>query len=145
MTTKPIVAATDGSAESLSAVEWAAREGRLHGAPLRIVSAADTLPRMMPPLQTSGIETVAESIRNNRDRALAAAAKAAAAMAPGLLIDTDPVDGPPAVAVTQAAAGAQLLVVGSRGAGAFSAMLLGSVSRYAAIHAACPVAIVPSD
>ena len=45
--------------------------------------------------QVVDIETVAASIRKNRDQALAAAAQAAAAMAPGLLIDTDPLDGPP--------------------------------------------------
>ena len=40
MNMKPIVAATDGSEESLRAVEWAAGEAILHAAPLRIVSAA---------------------------------------------------------------------------------------------------------
>ena len=40
MTTKSLVAATDGSEESLRAVEWAATEAVLHGALLRIVSAA---------------------------------------------------------------------------------------------------------
>ena len=38
MAEKPIVAATDGSEESLRAVDWAAREAVLRGAPLRIVS-----------------------------------------------------------------------------------------------------------
>ena len=45
MSVKPIVAATDGSEESLRAVGWAAREAVLRGAPLRIVSVAATLPR----------------------------------------------------------------------------------------------------
>ena len=40
MAEKPIVAATDGSEESLRAVDWAAREAELRGLPLRIVSAA---------------------------------------------------------------------------------------------------------
>ena len=39
MITKPLVAATDGSDESLRAVEWAAREAAVRGASLRIVSA----------------------------------------------------------------------------------------------------------
>jgi nucleotide-binding universal stress UspA family protein len=145
MTTRPIVAATDGSRESIQAVEWAAREAMLHGSPLRIVSAADILPRMAPPTQAVHIEAVADAMLNNRDRALASAAKAASDIAPDLLIDTDPLDGPAAIAVTHAGAGAHLLVVGSRGAGAFSAMLLGSVSRYAAVHAACPVVVVREE
>ena len=58
------------------------------------------------------------------------------------MIVTDPVDGPPARAVAESGSGASMLVVGSRGAGAFTALLLGSVSRYAAAHAACPVVVV---
>ncbi|GEM_PF-5601710 len=66
MTAKPIVAATDGSEESLLAVEWAAREATLRGAPLRIVSAADLLPRMVEGHGGSGIDTVSDVIRKNR-------------------------------------------------------------------------------
>jgi nucleotide-binding universal stress UspA family protein len=145
MTEKPIVAATDGSEESLLAVEWAVREATLRGAPLRIVSAADLLPRMVEGHGGSDMNTVSDAIRTNRDRALSVAARRAADMAPGLLIDTDPLDGPSAEAVTQTASGALMLVVGSRGRGAFAALVLGSVSRYAAIHAPGPVVVIREE
>jgi nucleotide-binding universal stress UspA family protein len=141
MTTKPIVVGTDGSAQAARAVEWAAREAVLRGAPLRIVSAAEMPPRMSAPAPDTGVETVATHLIGDRDRALAAGASAALAAAPELLIDTDPVDGAPAQAVADSGSGAQLLVVGSDGHGSFAAMTLGSVSRYAAVHASCPVAV----
>ena len=142
MNVKPIVAATDGSEESLRAVEWAAGEAILHAAPLRIVSAAP-LPPVMTALQIRpDRDHVADFIRSERDLALDAAASRAARVAPGLVIVTDPVAGPPAQAVTESGSGAAMLVVGSRGAGAFTALTLGSVSRYAAAHAACPVVVV---
>ena len=80
-----------------------------------------------------------------RDRALAAAAERAAKTAPGVLIDTDPLHGPAAQAVTESGSGALMLVLGSRGIGAFTALLLGSVSRYAASHASCPVVVVRDE
>jgi nucleotide-binding universal stress UspA family protein len=142
MSAQPIVAATDGSEESLRAAEWAAREAALRGTPLRIVSAAALLPRMIGGHAMSGYDTVADTMREHRDQALAAAAERAVKAAPGLLIVSDHLDGPPAEAVTASGSGALMLVVGSRGVGAFAAMVLGSVSRYAATHASCPVVVV---
>ena len=145
MSAKPIVAATDGSEDSLRAVDWAAREAVLRGAPLRIVSAAALLPRMIGGHAMSDYDTVADNIRTHRDQALAAGTERAAKAAPGLLVDADRLDGPPAHAVTEAGSGALMLVVGSRGTGAFAAMILGSVSRYVATHAACPVVVVREE
>jgi nucleotide-binding universal stress UspA family protein len=145
MSAEPIVAATDGSEESLRAVDWAAREAVLRGAPLRVVSAAALLPRMIGGHAMSDYDTVVDTIRKHRDQAVAAATERAAQTAPGLLLDSDHLDGPPAEAVTAAGSGALMLVVGSRGNGAFAAMILGSVSRYAATHAACPVVVVREE
>ncbi len=145
MAAKPVVAGTDGSRESMRAVEWAAREAVLRGAPLRIVSAAGLLPRMIGSHGMSDHDTVADLLRQDRDRALVSAAERAAETAPGLLIDTDPLTGEPAQAVTESGAGALMLVLGSRGVSAFTAMVLGSVSRYAAIHASCPVVVVRDE
>lgn len=145
MAAKPVVAGTDGSKESMRAVEWAAREAVLRGAPLRIVSAAGLLPRMIGSHGMSDYDTVADLLRQDRDRALVSAAERAAETAPGLLIDTDPLTGEPAQAVTDSGTGALMLVVGSRGISAFTAMVLGSVSRYAAVHASCPVVVVRDE
>jgi len=145
MPTKPIVVGTDGSKESLRAVEWAAREAVLRDAPLRIVSAAELLPRMIGSHGMSDYDTVADLLRHDRDRALTTAAERAAEISPGLLIDTDALAGQPALAVTESGNGALMLVVGSRGVSAFTAMVLGSVSRYAAIHASGPVVVVRDE
>lgn len=52
--------------------------------------------------------------------------------------------GHPAPALVCAAAGAELLVVGSRGRGGVAALVLGSVSERCVTHAPCSVAIVPA-
>jgi nucleotide-binding universal stress UspA family protein len=142
MNVKPIVVGTDGSEESLRAVEWAAGEAILHAVSLRIVSAALLAPAMTALQIRSDRDHVADFIRSERDLALDAAASRAARVAPGLVIVTDPVAGLPAQGVTASGSGAAMLVVGCRGAGAFTALTLGSVSRHAAAHAACPVVVV---
>jgi nucleotide-binding universal stress UspA family protein len=50
--------------------------------------------------------------------------------------------GPPALVLEQAAADADLLVVGNRGFGGFAGMVLGSVSEHCIHHATCPVVVV---
>jgi nucleotide-binding universal stress UspA family protein len=145
MASKPIVAGTDGSEESLRAVGWAAGESVLRGAPLRIVAAVATPPRMISRAGPGQYETVTDVLLKERDRALAAAAERAAKAAPGLLIDTDQLTGEPAQAITDSAAGALMLVLGSRGVGAFTALVLGSVSRYAASHASGPVVVIRDE
>ncbi len=143
MATMPIVAGVDGSEESLRAVEWAALEARRHRAPLRIVSAPALLPRTSTHPQD--LETVATRLEGESCRALDEAVTRSREVAPGQLIDVDLLTGPPAVAVAQSGAGALMLVVGARGAGGMAAMLLGSVSRYAAMQARCPVVVVREE
>jgi nucleotide-binding universal stress UspA family protein len=93
----------------------------------------------------SDYETVSDVIRDESDYALTAATARAAKVAPDLLIDADHLEGGPAEAVTEAGSGALMLVVGSRGVGAFAALVLGSVSRYAATHASSPVVVVREE
>lgn len=143
MAAKAIIAATDGSESSLRAVEWAAREAVLHRGALRIVSVEALPPRMSP--DPAGRETTAGVVRQVTGRVLDRAVERVAEVEPGLAVDTDLLPGPPAQALAGLAAGASMLVVGHRGAGGFAAMVLGSVSRYVATHAACPVVVAREE
>ena len=140
MATKPVVVGVDGSEESLLAAEWAALEANRQRLPLRIVSA----PAMMPRIHSSQVSpaTVASVLRDASARALRTAVTRAEEVAPGLEIATELLSGPPALAVADSGSGAAMLVVGARGAGGFAAMILGSVSRYAAARATCPVIVI---
>jgi nucleotide-binding universal stress UspA family protein len=142
MGTRPVLVGVDGSEESLRAVEWAARQAKRHGSPLCIVSAPAMLPRMRAQVDPV---TVANALRGMSAQALAAALTRSDEVAPGLRVDTGLLSGPPAVALAAAAGDASMLVVGARGIGGFTAMVLGSVSRYVAAHAACPVIVVRQD
>src|SRR6516165_1867525 len=143
MAAKPVVVGVDGSEESLRAVEWAALEARRHSAPLRIVSAPASVPRMHA-LSTSP-EEIACALRGIAARALDAAITRSEEVAPGLPLTTGLLSGPPALAVADSGAGAAMLVVGARGAGGFAAMMLGSVSRYVASRAPSPVVVVREE
>ena len=143
MAMKPVIVGTDGSQESLRAAEWAAREAALRGAPLRILAIPVLPPRMTPNPATP--DTVAGLIEHSTSRALAAAAQQAAALEPDLAIETQLLEGAPADVLVAAGQDASMLVLGSRGAGGFSALILGSVSRYVATHAPVPVVVAREE
>jgi nucleotide-binding universal stress UspA family protein len=140
MATKPVIVGVDGSEESLLAAEWAAMEAKRHGLPLRIVAAPAMLPRVHA--HQAWPVTVADALREASERALGTAVARAKEMIPGLEVTTGLLSGPPALAVAASGSDAAMLVVGARGSGGFAAMILGSVSRYAADRAACPVIVV---
>jgi nucleotide-binding universal stress UspA family protein len=143
MAGKPVVVGVDGSEQSLRAVEWAALEARRHSAPLRIVSAPVPAPRIHACNATP--EEITCALRGMAARALDAAITRCGEVAPDLPLTTGLLSGPPALAVAESGAGASMLVVGARGAGGFAAMVLGSVSRYVASCAPCPVVVVREE
>ena len=143
MAAKPVIAGTDGSPESVRAVQWAAREALLRGTSLQLLAVPALPPRMTA--SPTGRETVAGTVEESTSEALAAAAQQAAQAAPGLAVETHLRAGSPAQELVEAGNDALMLVVGSRGSGGFSAMILGSVSRYVATHAVCPVVVVREE
>jgi nucleotide-binding universal stress UspA family protein len=139
-----IVVGVDGSENSHNALKWAVSEAELRSAHILIVHA------WMEPAVVAIGETVTsavvefgafeEAARQTMHDALQAVDMKS--LAGG--VDHRVVGGTPAKAVLDAAEGADLIVVGSRGRGGFTGLMLGSVSQQVAHHATCPVVIVPS-
>jgi nucleotide-binding universal stress UspA family protein len=125
----PVVAGADGSAPSRAAIAFAAEEAALRAVPLLAVCAlADT------PGSLGGAGRMQEAF----DRDIAQWEKEH----PELTILRQVTPGQPRTALLDAASDAQLLVVGSRGRGGLTGMLLGSVSQAILHHAPCPVGVV---
>jgi nucleotide-binding universal stress UspA family protein len=133
-----IVVGVDGSVSSKAALAWAVRQAGLTGAAVDVVTAWEFpsfFPAPWPPdlggdwkelAQRVAIEAVAELPDSARQVEIRP--RAAEGNAPQVLLD--------------AADGADLLVVGSRGHGGFMEALLGSVSQHCVHHATCPVVII---
>jgi nucleotide-binding universal stress UspA family protein len=142
MSAKPIVVGVDGSEQSLQAVEWAALEARRHGLPLRVVSA---LAAARVHTYHGPATAVATALRDVAARALDVGVRRSEEVAPGLFVTTGLLSGSPAPAVAECGSDASMLVVGARGGGGFASIVLGSVSRYVAAHAPCPVVVVREE
>jgi nucleotide-binding universal stress UspA family protein len=136
----PIVVGVDGSAPSLNALEWAAEEASVKKVDLHVVVGWH-LPLMLGmPLP---LPTDFDPIEPARD-VLEGAKKAIAGNYPDLVVKTHIAEGSAARSLVRTAAdvGASLLVVGARGHGEVSGLLIGSVSEKVATHAKCPVVVV---
>ncbi|MDC0765365.1 universal stress protein [Streptomyces sp. HD] len=132
----PVLAGVDGSARSLAAADWAAREAVLRGVPLRLVHAFPPLPGDAVPVQA------AETLHLLGERILQRAIAGLGARCPDLRARGEQAADAPAVALL-AASDAGLLVVGARGSGGFDGLAVGSVALRVAAAAACPVVLVP--
>jgi nucleotide-binding universal stress UspA family protein len=140
---KTFVVGIDDSEPAAGALRWALTEGRLHGARLVVVHAWD-----WPHVGEFGAFVNERLARADFDQAAAEVLHAMVAAARGpatgdVEVEERVVRGAPAQALLEAAADADLLVVGSRGRGGFAGLLLGSVSQQCTQHAPCPVVIVP--
>jgi nucleotide-binding universal stress UspA family protein len=135
----PVVVGVDGSAAAHGALLWAADEARLRGVPLEIVR---TWP-LDPP--APHVPAAASAVVDERARSAAIAVEAEAACVRGgeLPISQLVCQGSAQDVLVDASSAAGLLVVGSRGRGSVSSLLLGSVSAHVASHARCPVVVVP--
>jgi len=133
-----IVVGVDGSPDSERALDWAIEEGRLRGAELMLVHAW-VYPYVGP---RTGIQDLYDDMRIEAERALDDIVARAAARAPELTIHSSLVEGSPAGELVQEGVDADMIVLGSRGRGGFTSLLLGSTSHQVLHHAVCPVVII---
>lgn len=139
-----IVVAVDGSEASKNAVRWAANTADKRGIPLRLATSY-TVPQylyaegMMPPQELFD-ELQQEALDKIED-----ARTLAHEVAPGIKIGHTVAEGSPIDMLLDMSKDVTMLVLGSRGLGGLSGMVLGSVSASVVSHADCPVVVVRED
>ncbi|MFE0807461.1 universal stress protein [Streptomyces sp. NPDC058848] len=137
MSTLPVIAAVDGSDDSLRALDWALEAAHRREASLRVVHVrqyavwAQTDVLVAGPPDTGDNPVLDQARAHLEGRAYAVSTEYLG------------VEGVPAAALPELGADAQLLVLGSRGRGGFASLLLGSNGMAAARDADCPVVVVP--
>ncbi|WP_024755139.1 universal stress protein [Streptomyces exfoliatus] len=135
-----VVVGVDGSPSARAAVLWAADEADRRGRPLHLVHAADTDRRAI----FANAETI-QAVREAGRDLLTETASAVRDLFPDLAV-TKELGRQEAVAGLRAAAGHRgTIVVGNRGLGGFSALMLGSVGLGVAARAEVPVIVVRGD
>lgn len=139
-----IVVGVDGSPCSTAALRWALVQAGLIGATVEAVNAWQEPVMLGDTYRPTPVMFEGREISALAEKVLAeTVAKAAGLGDNSGRVRSQVVQGHPVQVLLQAAAGAQLLVVGSRGHGTFAGILLGSVSQHCVQHAPCPVVVVP--
>ncbi|WP_225848815.1 universal stress protein [Streptomyces sp. HPF1205] len=136
---KPLIVGIDGSDSSLAALDWALAEAARHGVPVKLVHGSlwEHYERAVPDF---GSEPPAEHLL--AEHVVASAAQRADKAALGVEVSTALAPAAPADALLRECADAFAVVVGTRGRGGITGMLLGSTSLQVAAHATCPVVVV---
>ncbi|QMU76804.1 universal stress protein [Streptacidiphilus sp. PB12-B1b] len=132
----PVLAAVDGSEESVHAASWAADDAVRRAAPLRLLHAGLWLDQR--PIDGGR----GDDVQGEARQMLADVAKTLLSNHPGLDIDTRLIHHDSVEGLVSAAADGQLLVLGSRGLGGFVGLLVGSVSLAVSARAETPTVVV---
>ena len=139
-----IVVGLDDTSQSEAALAFAVTEARRTGDAVHVVTAWAVRPPALedPAKLDRGVVETSEDLRARAERAQERAL--ADVDTDGVSLTREFVEGAAGRVLVEQSRAARLLVVGSRALGPLRAALLGSVSRYVAQHAACPVVVVPS-
>jgi nucleotide-binding universal stress UspA family protein len=137
-----IIVGVDGSGHSQRALEWAMKEAALRHAPLTVLTVHETIRGWF-----GGAARFPEDAELTEKAQVAAQAEVDKVLA-GLgesrpqSVTVKAVNGFPVEELINAGHDADMIVLGSRGVGGFTELMMGSVSSQVAHHATCPVLIV---
>ena len=138
-----IIVGVDGSGHSQRALEWAMKEAAVRETPL----TAMTVHALIRGYYGGMVEFSDDEVRAEKTRQLVQAEVDAVAHDLGdsapAAVSVRVASGSVVEELVNAAKDADMLVVGSRGAGGFSRLMMGSVSSLVTHHATCPVVIIP--
>ena len=139
-----IIVGVDGSGHSQRALEWAMREAAIRHTPLTVLTVHEAVRAY-----SGGVATYPDDPARTDEAAKAAQAEADQVLA-GLdgahpdSVTVKGIHGFPVEELIKASESADLIVLGSRGAGGFGRLLMGSTAAQVTHHAHCPVVIVPA-
>jgi nucleotide-binding universal stress UspA family protein len=132
-----IVVGLDGSPSSIRALRWAAHYASMTGQTVEVIVVWDWYRAFGGyTLILAGLDP-----KGDATRVLKKALKQIKSEWPDVSMTSQVVEGHPSPILADASKGATMLIVGSRGHGEFTGMLIGSVSEYCATHAHCPVLV----
>ena len=141
-----ITVGIDGSAHSTYALEWAIKEAAVRHTPVTVLTV-----HLVPASGWTGnpitLPQDAVDVANARQAAeemtLKATSQLGAAQPSSVTVRA--ISGFPVQELIEASRTADLMVVGSRGAGGFARLMIGSVSSQVVHYAHCPVVVVPRE
>ncbi|RBQ16058.1 universal stress protein [Spongiactinospora rosea] len=134
-----ILVATDGSEPASAAVRWAADEAALWGRGLRVLHVVGPQGLAAPYAEVAGL---ADALSEEAANILRDAERAVRERAPGVEVTSEALSGPASPILLEEAARASEIVIGSRGRGGLTGLLLGSVSLSVTANAEIPVVVV---
>lgn len=142
VTRNAVVVGLDRSDPGRAAVEYAADLANRWHRPLRLVRAFEPSQYAVGPTigWTPNVEAV---LRDSAQRLLDETAELLALAYPDLVVETSLVTSSATEALVEESHRAHTLVVGSRGAGGFAGLVIGSTTLHLTSLAACPVIAVP--
>jgi nucleotide-binding universal stress UspA family protein len=140
-----IIVGIDGSGHSRRALQWAMEEAVIRHLPLTVLTVHQVVIGCWGSVVVfleDYAHALAECTRRAAQREVDAALAGRGESGPEP-VRVQAVSGVPAEELIEASRTADLLVLGSLGAGGFASLLMGSTASQVAQHAHCPIVIIP--